>query len=246
MKVVGVVTAAFFLFAATVAGGILWVANGARGSGNLITESRPVRGFDQIAVSGNGTLIVKQGAQESLTIEAEDNIMRKIRTEVRGDRLEIDLDRGWRPDFSWPRKPITYTVTVKDLEAVNLSGSGDLEAANLTVDRLKVELGGSTDAWLDNITARDLEVRVSGSGNVRVSGTATGQELNISGSGDYDADGLASRDAQVQISGSGKVTVRVSEALDVRVSGSGDVDYIGNPRVEQNVSGSGNVRRIER
>ena len=59
------------LFAATVAGGILWVTRDARGSGNLITESRPVRGFDQIAVSGNGTLIVKQGAQESLTIEAE-------------------------------------------------------------------------------------------------------------------------------------------------------------------------------
>jgi hypothetical protein len=53
------------------------------GSGNVITESRDVAGFNEIALGGIGTGIVTQGDEEALTIEAEDNLLPPIGSEVR-------------------------------------------------------------------------------------------------------------------------------------------------------------------
>lgn len=53
------------------------------GSGNAITESRDAAGFNEIALSGIGSGIVTQGDAEALTIEAEDNLLPPIGSEVR-------------------------------------------------------------------------------------------------------------------------------------------------------------------
>ena len=43
------------------------------GSGNIVTEDRPVSDFDQIVLTGLGEMIITQGDTESLTIEADDD-----------------------------------------------------------------------------------------------------------------------------------------------------------------------------
>jgi hypothetical protein len=53
---------------------------GERGSGNVITESRVVSGSDEILLSGSGEVVVDVDGTESLTIEAEDNIMPLLTT----------------------------------------------------------------------------------------------------------------------------------------------------------------------
>ena len=45
------------------------------GSGNVVTENRPVSGFDGVSHTGIGRVIITQGEEESLTIEADDNIL---------------------------------------------------------------------------------------------------------------------------------------------------------------------------
>ena len=61
------------------------------GSGNVITQERPVSGFNKIAMSGSGELIITQGSKEGLTVEAEDNIMEYIETEVKDETLELGM-----------------------------------------------------------------------------------------------------------------------------------------------------------
>src|SRR5262249_24541080 len=51
-----------------------------RGSGNVKSESRDVRDFDRVGVSGVGTLTITQGSTESLTIQAEDNLLPLLRS----------------------------------------------------------------------------------------------------------------------------------------------------------------------
>src|SRR5262245_9149335 len=64
-----------------------------KGSGNVIQQSRPVTGFNAVVVSGIGELSATQGGQESLTIEAEDNIAAVIESEVKDDCLYIRIKR---------------------------------------------------------------------------------------------------------------------------------------------------------
>ena len=50
-------------------------AGGIKGDGNLVSEDRSVSDFDAIAVGGAFILILTQGSDESLKLEAEKNLM---------------------------------------------------------------------------------------------------------------------------------------------------------------------------
>ena len=94
---------------------------GLRGSGDLITESRTVSGFDEIVVLGSGKVIVDVTGTESLEIEAEDNLMEFLTTEVVNGRLELGVESG---RLISPSRDITYTITASQLNTVTISGSG--------------------------------------------------------------------------------------------------------------------------
>ena len=140
---------------------------------------------------------------------------------MRGNRLELGVKDAFTNVN--PTNDITFKVTVKQIERLEISGSGKAEAKKLNPARLTVE--------------------ISGSGAVAVQGTAEDLDLDISGSGAYDGELLRSKRANVDISGSGGAVLAASEALTANVSGSGAVEYLGDPKVTQTVSGSGSVRK---
>lgn len=218
------------------------------GSGTVVSESRPVDAFTEIAVEGTGLLIVTQGDREALTIEAEDNVLPTIDSTVRDGRLTIDHDWGgshWFTSFR-PRKGIVYRVTVKDLNLIHLSGATAMQAADLRANWLEVRLSGAGEATIERLTATELVASLTGAATLRASGTVQRQEITLSGAGEYQAEDLASKDATVTVSGAGEAEVRVSDTLNVRVSGPGEVHYIGDPRVTKQVSGPGEVRQRSR
>ena len=188
------------------------------GSGQAATETRQVSGFTGIDLSGIGEVIIEQGRTESLTIEADDNVLPVLTSEVEDSVLRLDRKPGTTVRT---RNLIRYRVTLKDLTSLELSGSGSASAESLRVNGLRVD--------------------ISGSGTVSLAGSADEQRIKVSGSGRYDAAGLSSRSAEVDISGSGKATVAVAEQLRVDISGSGTVTYSGDPQIDQSVSGSGRL-----
>lgn len=188
------------------------------GSGQVASETRQVSGFTGIDLSGVGEVIIEQGESESLTIEADDNVLPVLTSEVEDAVLRL----GRKPRTTvTTRNPIRFRVTLKDLNSIALSGSGSVSAENLRVDALRVD--------------------VSGSGTTNLAGSADEERIAMSGSGRYDAAGLSSRSVEVDISGSGTAAVAVSEQLRVDISGSGTVTYSGDPRIDQSVSGSGRL-----
>lgn len=210
-----------------------------RGSGTVVSESRDVRGFREVALTGVGEVIIEQAGEESLTIEAEDNILPRLRSTVEGDRLVLGVERGVSVR---PTRSIVYRLKVKEIEGLEISGSGKMTVPSLRSQELRLRLPGSGAIRLDRLTADRLQTRISGSGDVRAAGTVGDQEVSISGSGDFDGRDLESRSAEISISGSGESTVWARERLSARISGSGDVDYYGSPEVTKRISGSGSVR----
>jgi hypothetical protein len=187
-----------------------------KGSGNVTTETREVSGFTEIVVLGSGEVTVDVTGSESLTIEAEDNIIPLLSTEVEGGRLEL----GAKSSIS-PTEPIRYTITSADLEGVTISGSGDIRASGIDSGTFAVEINGS--------------------GSVTPTGTTSTLSVEISGSGEYAGTDLTATTGEVQISGSGDAVMNVTDELDIRISGSGNVAYLGDPDVSQSISGSGDV-----
>jgi Putative auto-transporter adhesin, head GIN domain len=190
---------------------------GVEGSGNVITESREVSDFNEIVLGGTGRVVVDVTGTESLTIEAEDNIMPFLETRVSNGRLRLETNRSISPTVE-----IVYTITAETLDGLVISGSGVAEA--------------------EGVDSTDVRVDISGSGDVVVEGTLSGLlSVSISGSGEFDGESLTAPEGQVDVSGSGDAVVNVTDDLDVSVSGSGEVQYLGEPNVHSSVSGSGTV-----
>jgi len=210
-----------------------------QGSGNVTSESRNVSDFNEVELQGIGNLTIQQTDSESLTIEAEDNIIPYLTTEVQNNRLTLSVENGVNLRTT---KPINYKLTVKDLSDLKLSGSGTIDVENIKTNNLKIDTSGSGDVSA-NIDTNNLEVVLSGSGDAKMEGKTDSQAVNISGSGSYQAEKLQSKEAKVDINGSGSATLDVSDALDARISGSGSVEYTGDPTVSKQISGSGELRK---
>lgn len=192
-----------------------------RGSGQVITESRDVSGFDEVVLSGFGEVVVEVTGTESLTIEAEDNIVPLLTSRVVSGRLELGAEQNAFQRLS-PTRDVVFRISATHLVGIAVRGSGNVTVSGLEAD--------------------SFSVSISGSGNVAPVGTCDALEVEISGSGNFDGEGLTARAGSVSVSGSGNAVVHATDELEVSVSGSGNVEYIGSPTLKQSISGSGEVK----
>lgn len=228
-----------------------------RGSGEVVEEDRDVSNVSGIELAMPGTLQIVMGGGESLRIEAEDNLLEYIETDVRAGRLVIESRRGIRLQTT---HPINYYLTVADLNTMVISSSGDVEADDLQTESVSVIISSSGDLSIGSLDCSSLDVNVSSSGNVAIAelvaesisvqisssgnleilgGQVQQQDITISSSGEYRARDLSSVEAEVTLTSNGTATIRVSDHLNGRLSSSGDIYYIGNPEVNVRTTSSG-------
>lgn len=207
------------IFAAASCDGVI-INDGERitGSGNVITESRDVSGFDEVVVLGRGDVFVDVGGTDSLTISADDNLMAVLTSDVAGSKLELGVEPNTPIS---PSQEIEYQITVADLSAVTILGSADFVVSG--------------------IDTPSFDVLIAGAGDVRVTGTTDSLDVEIDGAGEFAGEGLVAVSGSVSIAGSGSAVVNVTNDLDVSIAGTGDVNYIGDPTVKSSIAGVGNV-----
>lgn len=210
-------------------------------------EDRHITGFHAVDVGGSFDVYITQGSSESVKVEAPDEIIDHIITEVDNGVLKIynknDRNFHWGDLFGNHKKIAVY-VSAKDLNAIAASGSGDVYfKEGIRTNSLRLRVSGSGDMY-GRLDVKNLESGVSGSGDVKISGHAENSAVNVSGSGDFEARGLATVNTIVHVSGSGDASINASNSVSASISGSGDVRYTGGAKsVSSSKSGSGDVER---
>ncbi len=208
------------------------------GSGKLVTETRPISGVTSVDLSIDANLEIKQGAQESLQVTADDNVLAVMQTIVDGGTLKV----RYQPlvnvrELNQPK----LVLTVKDLSGLRLSSSGTVTVGPLTTGNFSIDLTSSCNLNMQGIQADRITTNISSSGNITIQGTANSLVLHVSSSGNFRAGDLQVQDANVTLTSSGEVTLWVVKSLDVNLSSSGNVAYYGNPSIHQNISSSGRL-----
>lgn len=118
---------------------------------------------------------------------------------------------------------VTVEITLPDLPAASIEGSGNMSLEDLNQD--------------------ELELEITGSGTIRATGQVKSLRAAISGSGDIKARDLVASFAELRISGSGGIKAQVTQSLLARVTGSGDIRVWGEPaKRDTRVTGSGDIR----
>lgn len=211
--------------------------SGIKGEGPKVTKTLDVSAFDGLGLTISADVYLTQGNTQSVKIEAQQNIIDNLVTDVENGYWRIKYDKNVQNSGD-----VKIWITVPTLKKIGLSGSGDIigETAFKNLGDLDLSVSGSGGIKLDaNSTA--LEVGISGSGDMKLAGTTGNCNVKISGSGGVEAFDLAAKTCNVRISGSGDANVNVSDNLEVAIAGSGDVVYEGSPKVKSKISGSGDV-----
>lgn len=209
------------------------------GSGTVITEQRSPGEFTGIIHEGNIDIRLLQGDYD-VRVEADDNFMPRIRTELRGDKLFIGTD----DDICLRNGTAIVYLTTPAIKSISSTGSGSVRGrATFPADAFNVSSKGSAEIQVTGATTRSVSVAIGGSGSVTVSGNAELLAAQVSGSGSLHAFQLPVNEALISLSGSGSARINVRDKIEGTLSGSGTIEYMGNPTLFVVVSGSGVVRK---
>jgi hypothetical protein len=226
-------------------GNDFYVGPSEKGSGNMETQTRQVSGFDRISVEYPAKVNISQGSTETLTVEADDNVLPGLKTEVKGKQLRIYYKSTDGKHVN-PSKAPVITIQVKDLSALDFSSAGESTIDGLETKNLDVSLSGAGSVKLSDIAVTNLSMNLSGAGSATASGTADDLSVVISGFGSFNGKELKSSTADVNISGAGGATVWAEDTLDATISGAGSVTYYGSPEVTKQISGVGGINHAQK
>lgn len=209
-----------------------------------ISENRAVSGFDKIEFNTFGKVNIMQGDVESLNISGPDNIVPEMRTTVRNGTLVIDTRESLALRSLRIENPLVFTLVVKDLTSLDVSGLGDVQIEALSTPSMSYELSGAGKVVQNQITTDTIDINLSGLGDVEISGQASRATIDISGAGSIDASNLQLQTADISISGLGNATLWVTDQLSGEISAAGSVSYYGNPQTSTSSSGLGEFKSL--
>lgn len=215
------------------------------GSSESRTESRDVDGFDSVDFEGWGDLTIEQGNEFKMTVTGPEDLVKRLKTEVRGDTLRIYMEP--RAEFWWfgfGNRSLDIAVTLPELKAFELDGAGTVDIDGVETEVLELDLSGAAELSATGLDVDELVLDMSGAGEAQVSGQARTQDIEISGAGNFDGGHLEGSDVTTVMSGAGSATVWATRNLDVVVSGAGSVKYYGDPDVNRETSGAGSIEGL--
>lgn len=212
-----------------------------KGNGKLIAENRSLSDYDKIDVAGSFDVILAKGNEGAISINADENLMEYIETEVENNHLKIQPKKGYQLKST---KTIVITVSFETIDTISLAGSGIVRSVDeLNSSGLNLNLAGSGEINLP-VSTKNLTSHIAGSGDIKLFGNADVFRSEIAGSGNLEGDDLKATVSHINIAGSGNVKIHAVSEIHANIAGSGNVIYSGNPTIEKSKSiGSGSIRK---
>lgn len=209
------------------------------GNNNVVTKERSAEHFTGIKVSTGIDVFLKQGENETISVEADDNLQEYILTKINDGVLHVYTEASIRNAGK-----LKVHVTMKEINSIRTSSAGDVTGETpFKSDNLELSASSAGSISLE-VMANKIEVDISSSGDITVSGQADMLEAELSSAGDLKAFDLKVREADVSASSAGDAEINVSEKLKARASSAGDINYLGDPKyVDAHSSSAGGVHK---
>ncbi|WP_022821778.1 head GIN domain-containing protein [Hymenobacter norwichensis] len=200
---------------------------------SVAQQQRSVGSFQMVKASGAINLYVRQGPTTKVEVDADQDVLESVKTEVRGNTLTIYRDKNFSLTQMLRSKTVKVYITTPQLAGIEVSGASDVKGETpISADDFRINASGASDVTL-TLNAKSLTTNASGASDVRLDGRVERQQVDISGSSDYRASDLRSRTASVQASGASDAYVYVDDELQAHSSGASDVHNKGRARVSR-------------
>lgn len=210
-----------------------------RGEGEPVSQNRDASGFKGINVSGGFAVEVTQGGKEGVRIEAQENLLNSIQTEVKNGVLHI-----YTSDNITSSKSMKAYITIRELNSVDISGGVKVTGnSTFKANSFNLDMSGGSKVQLA-LDTKKLEMDMSGASKVTLTGVADEVRMDMSGASKVDAADLEARRVWVEASGASTLKVFAKNELSINASGATKVAYKGDPTISSNVSAAAKISKM--
>jgi hypothetical protein len=192
--------------------------SGVQGSGKREVQKREVQPFTSITTEGVFNIQVVCQKPQSLAVEADDNILPLVSTEVTNNVLRIKNVKGYSAT-----EPVAITIAIPSIDGLSVSGAGKIDITGLKNEKFEIDSNGAPQ--------------------IKVSGITKVIDINTNGAAKIDTHNLHASKGVVDSKGVSKIDVDVTEQLDVTISGPSTVTYEGDPTINKTIHGPGKLER---
>ncbi|MFL9843722.1 head GIN domain-containing protein [Flavobacterium rhizosphaerae] len=207
------------------------------GNGTVTTQQRDVKnGFTKVSAGSGLEVEIIHGSKHTITVEADENLMAHIFTEVSGDELEIktDVNIGNAAEKK-------VTVTLPEIEAIEASSGVQVKTKKLKSDNLELSTSSGSHMETD-IEANTAKCESSSGSYLKVNGTVEKLETHSSSGSTLDAGGLNAKNAKSEASSGSTTTVNATVELDAQASSGSSIHYVNTPsKLNTKASSGGSI-----
>lgn len=216
------------------------IGQGVDGNGNVINVERTISSdFKDIKVSQGLDLYITQTNDVSLTVEADENLMDLIMTEVVDGTLKIYTTENIRRASS--RKIMLNIETIASIKAT--SGSDVHSENTIEVDNLELKTTSGADIKLD-VKTESLDCSSTSGSDIKLSGTTNIFKAVATSGSDINASELQAQNSDVKATSGADISVNTSKLLTAKATSGGDIRYSGNPeKIDKSDTSAGSVRQ---
>lgn len=211
---------------------------GIKGSNNVVSEERDISSnFETIKVQQGITLYLTQGNSTDLKVEADDNIIDILMTEVKNNELNVYFDKN-----VYKAKARNVYLTTSDISKIRTSSGAHVKSENtLQVTSLNLDSSSGSSMKI-YVNADDIISESSSGASMEIFGKTNNFSANSSSGSSIDADELECVNAHANASSGANINVNVSGKLTANASSGGDIDFEGNPTdINKDTSSGGSV-----
>lgn len=211
---------------------------GKKGNGIVAKETREVyEDFTEISASEGLDVFVTQADNFSIEVEADENIMELIGTDIKNGKLRIHAIENIG------RATKRIHVTLPEVTGLFASSGADLVTQNV-IRANKIALDASSGADIKAaVVAEEVQADTSSGADIRLEGEAQMLRADASSGSGIRANNFEVRVCYADASSGADIDLNVSESLIAEATSGADISYSGNPTVEKNKSYSGSVHR---
>jgi hypothetical protein len=210
------------------------------GSGNIVTDNRTTSDFTGISVAGAFEVEVNKGPATEVRVEADDNLIRYIKTDVSGNELRIRLENNYGVSDAH----LKVYVTTPLLLSIKASSASDVTVNGIMTSKEKLRFQASSAAVITaDIDAPEVEASASSAATLKLNGRTMIYTANSSSGADIRTSGLLSEKTKVTSSSGASAYVHASVNLEAHASSGATIYYRGAGNVQKNISSGGNVER---
>lgn len=205
-------------------------------------QKRTVPSFHALSAATGIHVYLTQKDREEVIVEADEEDMDHLITEVEGGVLKIYMKQRSRFNFDLSSSERNVYVSFKNLDRIEASSAADVVSrSEINLERLDLNASSSANIKLE-LKAREVKAEASSAADILLRGRGYSLEANASSSSDIDASGFETKRCDANASSAADIRVNVTEELDANASSGADIVYSGNPeRKNINESSGGDI-----